>query len=241
MGNSISSAYQTIPLEAPLPNILTVDATKIFHGTSYDIRAPGLFRIISADQLFGVFSSLKFCDGINEVPFMIVGFEREYYRFVIGLAASPREGLRSRVEYAIMDNSDGPVVWFELDIGHGTSRHKEYFEWRDVGRRTWNLVKSIRYSNTPCEVVAVWASGLKYLWGQFEFRGSGASDQLGETFKLMALATAFAIEYDAFQTLSPEFLKIRRRRRYTSGDGGGGSGGGGDGGGGDGGGDGGGG
>lgn len=239
MGSSSSKALRrkaTAPLVSPLPTLLEVNFSKIFHGTAFDIHTPDNTCWFHADQLFGSLSSLKFFDGTGrEEPFMVVVSETHKNRFRILMSTSIAN---ERIEYVYVANDVlGPMLWFEIDIGSGNNRHEELFEWRDVGQGNWNLIRFIKNVSTPGEVVAVWATGLPNLWGQFELRGSGAAGALGECFKLMALGSAFSIEYDKF--LVRVAIPRSGRRRYQdgsgggSGDGGGGSGyGGGDGGGG---------
>lgn len=107
---------------------------------------------------------------------------------------------------------------FDLDVGRGPNRRVERFEWRrthgaeveklNVRHKGWKLVMLPQakkhlgdvqyegYASDGGEVVAV--MGYRHGWlqlGRFSMYGPAAHGELGEAFKLMALASYMTAEY----------------------------------------------
>ncbi|KAF5984858.1 hypothetical protein FBULB1_3152 [Fusarium bulbicola] len=113
--------------------------------------------------------------------------------------------------------------WFVTQVGHGPDQHREGFEWRSsrgvearsVGQssRGYKLVRvgstnfhngstnRVGYTSDGKEVVAVWASTSSFKsWsgvGEFQFRGSGATSELGQLWALMAVMSWMSIWQEA--------------------------------------------
>ncbi|KAF5230433.1 hypothetical protein FANTH_13839 [Fusarium anthophilum] len=114
--------------------------------------------------------------------------------------------------------------WFVTQVGHGPDQHAEGFEWRrsrgievrSVGQSSSGGYKLVRVGSTSFhdgstnrvgytrdgkEVVAVWANTSTFKsWsgvGEFQFRGSGATGELGQLWALMAVMSCLSIWQEA--------------------------------------------
>ncbi|GAB1320951.1 hypothetical protein MFIFM68171_11161 [Madurella fahalii] len=149
--------------------------------------------------------------------------------FSITLPALPGEGSEGRTEvlrYVVSLRRE--MFWFAMEVGEGRSRRLEKFEWRrshgsevkSLGKGGWGW-KLVRVGNDMSEsyageeidradgltsdgkeVVAVWANITATLTkiGEFEFRGSGATGELGQQWSIMAAVSCMCIWQKSMQT-----------------------------------------
>lgn len=148
-------------------------------------------------------------------------------RFGIKLPATPREGMEPRTEFMkwSFKKAIHEIYWFELEVGRGSVRTFERFEWRrshgeevgslDLKKWGWKLVRvpeenerSIAkkedrvdgFSSDGGEVVAVWGNKRGYYdMGHFELRGLALKGEFGESFALMALASCIMIRVNTMR------------------------------------------
>lgn len=246
MGSSVSIPPVTATkLTMGIPTVVDTKIPRTFMGVSVVLTDPQhshnwLVRLPS-----GFRGPIVFYDGPNDFDSVMMvshHLDRQRLQFGITLPESPSEGRQVSTEILNVDEKmvKSDLYWFELKLTYGGTT--ERFEWRrsngkevgDVGfgGKGWKLVKLPPFDqrtqeNVPREdrelglagdggeVVAVW----KYRHsmsrtGHFELCGSGTT--LGQSFALMALATAITLECNVIRK-----EKKRQRRNAAAAHGGG--------------------
>lgn len=249
MGSSMSIPQVTATkLKMGVPTIVDSKIPRSFTGTSIILTDPMDARSWLVSLPRGFWGPIVFYDGANNFDSVMMvahHLDRRRLQFAITLPESPNEMRQLSTQILNVEDKvfKSDIYWFELTLTYGGT--SERFEWRrsggkevgsmKMGGRGWKLVRLPPFeqrtqekmsrelrdrglASDGGEVVAMW----KYRHfvsrtGHFELCGSGP--KLGQTFALMALASAITLECNIIRK------EKERQRRNAAASGGGGGGG----------------